>query len=83
MANQLYRAAIIVVAVAILSSCAQDKDPMEGRSNITTLMKTDEVTGTGHEALPGRRVFVHYTGRDLRDALQEPSAAYSPFVMRK
>jgi len=62
MANQLYRAAIIVVAVAILSSCAQDKDPMEGRSNITTLMKTDEVTGTGHEALPGRRVFVHYTG---------------------
>ena len=28
-------------------------------------------------------VFVHYTGRDLRDALQEPSAADSPFVMRR
>ncbi|HKH72515.1 MAG TPA: ATP-binding cassette domain-containing protein [Vicinamibacterales bacterium] len=28
-------------------------------------------------------VFVHYTGRDLRDALQEPSAADSPFVLRR
>ena len=26
-------------------------------------------------------VFVHYTGRDLRDALQEPSAADSPFMI--
>jgi ABC-2 type transport system ATP-binding protein len=28
-------------------------------------------------------VFVHFTGRDLRDALQEPSAADSPFMMRR
>jgi ABC-2 type transport system ATP-binding protein len=28
-------------------------------------------------------VFVHYTGRDLRDALQEPSAADSPFMIRQ
>jgi ABC-2 type transport system ATP-binding protein len=28
-------------------------------------------------------VFVHYTGHDLRDALQAPSAADSPFVMRR
>jgi ABC-2 type transport system ATP-binding protein len=28
-------------------------------------------------------VFVHYTGRALRDALQEPSVADSPFVMRR
>ena len=28
-------------------------------------------------------VFVHYTGRDLRDALQDPSAADSPFMMRR
>ena len=28
-------------------------------------------------------VFVHYTGRDLRDALQAPSAADSPFVIRR
>lgn len=64
MAHQLYRAAIIGIAVAILASCAQDQDndTMEGRSTITTLMKTDEVTGTGHEALAGRRVVVHYTG---------------------
>jgi FKBP-type peptidyl-prolyl cis-trans isomerase len=63
-AHQLYRAAIIGIAVAIYASCAQDQDTdtMEGRSTITTLMKTDEVTGTGHEALAGRRVVVHYTG---------------------
>jgi ABC-2 type transport system ATP-binding protein len=28
-------------------------------------------------------VFVHYTGRALRDALQEPSAADSPFALRR
>jgi ABC-2 type transport system ATP-binding protein len=28
-------------------------------------------------------VFVHYTGHQLRDALQAPSAADSPFVMRR
>jgi hypothetical protein len=26
---------------------------------------------------------VHYTGRDLRDALQEPSALDSPFMIRR
>ena len=42
-------------------------------------------------SIPGRSpetttlddVFVHYTGRDLRDALQEPSAMDSPFMMRR
>ena len=28
-------------------------------------------------------VFVHYTGHQLRDALQNPSAAASPFIMRR
>jgi ABC-2 type transport system ATP-binding protein len=28
-------------------------------------------------------VFVHYTGRALRDAVQEPSAADSPFMLRR
>ena len=28
-------------------------------------------------------VFVHYTGSSLRDALQAPSAADSPFMMRR
>ena len=42
-------------------------------------------------SIPGREpgtvslddVFVHYTGRDLRDALQEASAADSPFMIRR
>ncbi len=42
-------------------------------------------------SIPGREaetvtlddVFVHYTGHDLRDALQAPSAMDSPFVMRR
>ena len=33
-----------------------------GQSNITGLLKTDEITGSGHEAVAGRRVTVHYTG---------------------
>jgi ABC-2 type transport system ATP-binding protein len=28
-------------------------------------------------------VFLHYTGHDLRDALQQPTAADSPFMMRR
>jgi FKBP-type peptidyl-prolyl cis-trans isomerase len=64
MANQICRAAIIGIALAMFASCVQDQDndTMDGRSNITTLMKIDEATGSGHEALPGRRVVVHYTG---------------------
>ena len=32
------------------------------QSNITDLIKTDEVVGSGNEAVAGRRVTVHYTG---------------------
>lgn len=32
------------------------------QSNITELMKADEVAGSGNEAVSGRRVTVHYTG---------------------
>ena len=33
-----------------------------GQSNITELIKTDAVVGSGNEAMSGRRVTVHYTG---------------------
>ena len=33
-----------------------------GQSNVTELIKTDEVAGSGNEAAAGRRVTVHYTG---------------------
>ena len=33
-----------------------------GHSNITQLIKTDDATGSGNEAVAGRRVTVHYTG---------------------
>jgi ABC-2 type transport system ATP-binding protein len=41
------------------------------------------IPGRDPETVTLDDVFVHYTGRDLRDALQEPSAADSPFVMRR
>jgi ABC-2 type transport system ATP-binding protein len=41
------------------------------------------IPGRAPETVTLDEVFVHYTGRDLRDALQEPSAADSPFVMRR
>jgi FKBP-type peptidyl-prolyl cis-trans isomerase FkpA len=33
-----------------------------GQSNITELIKADDLVGSGNEALSGRRVTVHYTG---------------------
>jgi len=41
------------------------------------------IPGRSPETVTLDDVFVHYTGRDLRDALQEPSAADSPFMMRR
>jgi ABC-2 type transport system ATP-binding protein len=41
------------------------------------------IPGRAAETVTLDDVFVHYTGHDLRDALQEPSAADSPFVMRR
>jgi ABC-2 type transport system ATP-binding protein len=50
-----------------------------------------DAPGALKASIPGREaetvtlddVFVYYTGRDLRDALQAPSAMDSPFVMRR
>ena len=41
------------------------------------------IPGRAPETVTLDDVFVHYTGHDLRDALQDPSAADSPFVMRR
>jgi ABC-2 type transport system ATP-binding protein len=41
------------------------------------------IPGRSGESVTLDEVFVHYTGRDLRDALHEPSAADSPFVLRR
>ena len=57
MANQLRRAIILVIA-ALISGCASG----EGMSNIKELIRKDDVTGSGHQAVAGRSVTVHYTG---------------------
>ena len=41
------------------------------------------IPGRAPETVTLDDVFVHYTGHELRDALQEPSAADSPFMMRR
>lgn len=51
---------IILVIAALIGGCASEEET--GLSNITELIKKDDVTGTGHEAAAGRRVTVHYTG---------------------
>jgi FKBP-type peptidyl-prolyl cis-trans isomerase FkpA len=65
MANQLYRVAVVIAAIALAAACAAEENPAEenmGQSNITELTKTDETMGSGHEAMAGRNVTVHYTG---------------------
>ena len=59
-ANQLRARTIILVIAALIGGCASQEDM--GLSNITELIKKDDVTGSGHEAAAGRRVTVHYTG---------------------
>jgi len=59
-----------------------------GPATTLALMEEAARSGIGVQSLSVQSttlddVFVHYTGRDLRDALQEPSAADSPFVLRR
>jgi ABC-2 type transport system ATP-binding protein len=59
-----------------------------GPQTTLALMETAERAGTQVQSLAVQStslddVFVHFTGRALRDALQEPSAQDSPFVLRR
>jgi FKBP-type peptidyl-prolyl cis-trans isomerase FkpA len=54
------RALLLVLLVAICG-CGSESENM-GQSNITELIKTDDVVGSGNEAMAGRQVTVHYTG---------------------
>jgi FKBP-type peptidyl-prolyl cis-trans isomerase FkpA len=65
------RAPAFALAVALASSTACSSDLSIGigsdevdmaQSNVTELIKTDDSVGSGHEAVAGRRVSVHYTG---------------------
>jgi len=59
-ANQLRTRTIILVIAALIGGCASEGET--ALSNITQLIKKDDVTGSGNEAVAGRRVTVHYTG---------------------
>jgi FKBP-type peptidyl-prolyl cis-trans isomerase FkpA len=54
------KAAWALLALMSATACAGEVNM--GQSNVTELIKTDEVVGSGNEAVPGRRVTVHYTG---------------------
>ena len=64
------RKAFLAVLIPILTAAACGGEVNMAPSNITELIKTDAVVGTGNEALTGRRVTVHYTGW-----LYDPAAA--------
>ncbi len=59
-----------------------------GPATTMALMETAASSGVAVHSLSVQSttlddVFVHYTGRGLRDALQEPSAQDSPFMLRR
>ena len=59
-----------------------------GPATTTALLATAAGSGIGVQSLSVQSttlddVFVHYTGRQLRDALQEPSAMDSTFALRR
>ncbi len=53
---------LVLVAGIALSGCSSSDQPSKVQVGVTTLMKTDVVTGEGAEAQPGKMVSVHYTG---------------------
>jgi len=65
-------ASALLLAMFATSGCSQDSNSKDSQSpkqektamsaNITELVKTDTVEGTGREAEPGFNVTVHYTG---------------------
>ena len=62
--SAVVRAAAALAVAASIAACGGGATPEEnaGVSTITELIKTDEATGSGNEAAPGRQVKVHYTG---------------------
>jgi ABC-2 type transport system ATP-binding protein len=59
-----------------------------GPATTLALMEAASAAGTTVQSISVQSttlddVFVHYTGRALRDALQNPSAADSPFMLRR
>jgi ABC-2 type transport system ATP-binding protein len=59
-----------------------------GPATTMALMEASNAAGTVVQSISVQSttlddVFVHYTGRALRDALQNPSAADSPFMLRR
>jgi FKBP-type peptidyl-prolyl cis-trans isomerase FkpA len=65
--HRMRRAPFIVVVLLSAWGCAGDvsigtAEENMAQSNITELIKADEVVGSGNEALSGRQVTVHYTG---------------------
>ena len=59
-----------------------------GPRTAMALMEAARAAGTSIASLSVQSttlddVFVHYTGHQLRDALQAPDAANSPFIMKR
>ena len=57
---RMRNAAWALLVLLSASACAGEVNM--GQSNVNELVKTDEVVGSGNEAVPGRQVTVHYTG---------------------
>jgi len=61
--SAVVRAAAALAVAASIAACGGGAAPEENAGVSTTeLMKTDEATGSGNEAVTGRQVKVHYTG---------------------
>jgi FKBP-type peptidyl-prolyl cis-trans isomerase FkpA len=54
--------ALLVAACGCGPNAEKTESSSVGQSNITELVKQDDLAGSGNEAVAGRQVTVHYTG---------------------
>jgi FKBP-type peptidyl-prolyl cis-trans isomerase FkpA len=52
---------LLAACLLLAAGCERESQNMS-QSNVTELVKTDDLVGSGNEAVSGRRVTVHYTG---------------------
>lgn len=62
MLNRFSLYPLLLIVAVFLSGCSDSAEEVKAMGSILELVKKDQLIGEGLEAVPGKRVSVHYTG---------------------